>query len=88
LVDNGLDPQDPKLSLGHLPVGQVNLQQSFGTQDYQAIWDIMGQHLDIYSVEVDGVCAVYNYCWSDADYEQQQILRMRPGYDYHTRKTL
>jgi len=87
LIDNNLDPTDIKLSLGHLPVGQVNLQQSFGTQDYQTIWNIMGEHLDIYSIEVDGIRAVYNYCWSDADYEQQQILRMRPGYDYHTRKT-
>ena len=47
----------------------------------------MGQHLDIYSIEVDDVRAVYDYCWSDDDYEQQQILRMRPGYDYHTRNT-
>jgi len=88
LVNNNLDPQDPELSLGYLPIAQVNLQQSFGTQDSQTIWDIMGQHLDIYSIEVDGVRAVYDYCWSDNDYEQQQILRMRPGYDYHTRTTL
>jgi hypothetical protein len=69
-------------------VGQVNLKQSFGTEDYEKIWDIMGRHLDIYSIEVDGVQAVYDYCWSDADYEQQQIDRMRPGYDYHSRKIL
>jgi hypothetical protein len=88
LIENNLDPQDPKLSLGYLPVGQVNLKQSFGTEDYEKIWDIMGRHLDIYSIEVDGVQAVYDYCWSDADYEQQQIDRMRPGYDYHSRKIL
>jgi hypothetical protein len=87
LIENGLDPLDPKLSLGYLPVGQVNLQQSFGTTDHATIWSILGQHLDIYSVEVDGVQAVYNYCWNDSDYEQQQINLMRPGYDYQTRST-
>jgi len=85
LSNNGLDPQDPKLSLGHLPVGQVNLKQSFGTENYQDIWNILGTHLDIYSVEIKDTKAVYNYCWSDADYEQQQIDQMRPGYDYQSR---
>jgi hypothetical protein len=60
----------------------VDLLSSFGTQDYQAIWNILGDHLDIYSVEIDGIRASYDYCWSDADYEQQQIDKMKPGYDY------
>ena len=82
LIANGRDPNDINLSLGHLPLGQVDLLSSFGTQDYQAIWNILGDHLDIYSVEIDGIRASYDYCWSDADYEQQQIDKMKPGYDY------
>lgn len=82
LVGNHKDPRDLDLSLGYLPVAQVDLHSSFGTQDYKVIWDILGQHLDIYSVEIDGVRACYEYCWSDQDYEQQQINRMKPGYDY------
>jgi hypothetical protein len=82
LIANGRDPSDINLSLGHLPLGQVDLLSSFGTQDYQAIWNILGDHLDIYSVEIDGIRASYDYCWSDADYEQQQIDKMKPGYDY------
>jgi hypothetical protein len=33
-------------------------------------------------VEVDGVSATYDYCWSDEDYEQKQIEEMQDGYDY------
>lgn len=85
LIRNGLDPQDPKLSLGHLPVGQVNLAASFGTQNYQSIWDTLSQHLDIYCIEVDGVSTQYDYCWSDADYDQQLIKKMTPGYNHSER---
>ena len=85
LIANGRDPADPALSLGYLPIGQVLLKESFGTTDYQAIWDILGSHLDIYKIEVDGVSSTFDYCWTDADYKQKQIDMMRPGYDYNSR---
>jgi hypothetical protein len=88
LSRNGLSHTDPKLSLGYLPIGQVDLQNSFGTTNYQSIWDTLSNHLDIYKIEVDNVSATFNYCWTDADYEQQQIDRLRPGYNYHTRNQL
>ena len=85
LLANGRDPHDPKLSLGYLPIGQIDLQVSFGTTDYQKIWDILSNHLDIYSIEVDGICNTFDYCWTDPDYKQQQINIMKPGYDYSSR---
>lgn len=85
LVKNGRDPKDINLSLGYLPLGQVELLNSFGTTHYQDIWDILSNHLDIYRIEVDGVEQTYNYCWTDTDYKQQQIDQLRPGYDYQTR---
>ena len=88
LIANGRDPEDNSLSLGYLPIGQVLLQQSFGTTDYQAIWNILGSHLDIYKIEIDGVSSTFDYCWTDADYKQKQIDMMRPGYDYSSRKTI
>ena len=87
LSANGYDRQNPELSLGYLPIGQVDLVGSFGTTDYQAIWNQLGSHLDIYKIEVDGITGTFDYCWTDADYKQQQINQMRPGYDYHTRNT-
>lgn len=85
LKDNGLDPLNPKLSLGYLPIGQVNLKESFGTDYYQDIWDILSNHLDIYKIEVDGIDRTYEYCWSDSNYKQMQIDMMKPGYDYSSR---
>ena len=83
---NRRDPQDPKLSLGYLPIGQVDLLGSFGTTDYQIIWDQLSGHLDIYSIEVDGVKNIFDYCWSDKNYKQMQIDIMKPGYDYSSRR--
>lgn len=86
LTKNGLDYQDPNLSLGHLPIGKIDLVKSFGTTDKFKIWDILSSHLDIYSVEVDNTKAIYEYCWSDNDYKQMQIDMMKPGYDYNSRR--
>jgi len=85
LKNNGLDPSNKQLSLGYLPIGEVELQKSFGTTDAFAIWDILSQHLDIYSIEVDGIKNTFDYCWTDSDYKQQQINMMRPGYDHSSR---
>jgi hypothetical protein len=85
LVENNLDPKDPKLSLGYLQLGQVDLIRSFGTTDMFDVWDQLSQHLDIYSIEVDGIKHTFEYCWTDADYKQQQIDMMRPGYDFSSR---
>ena len=82
LVDNNKNPMDSRLSLGYLPIGQVQLKESFGTEDYQTIWDILGSHLDICKIEVNGVSNVFNYSWADSYYKQRQIDMMKPGYDY------
>jgi hypothetical protein len=87
LEDNGLDKNNTELSLGHLPVGQVLLKESFGTEDWAEIWPMLEQHLDIYSVEVNGHKAIYNYVWSDSDYDQIQIDMLRPGYKYSSRNS-
>jgi hypothetical protein len=85
LRDNKLDPADPKLSLGYLPIGEVDLEGSFGTTDMATIWQQLSSHLDIYSIEVDGIRQTFEYCWSDADYKQMQINMMKPGYDHSSR---
>ena len=83
---NQRDPNDPNLSLGYLPIGQVDLIGSFGTSDGQQIWNTLGNYLDIYRIEVNGVSQTFDYCWTDQDYKQQQIDRLRPGYDHQLRK--
>lgn len=85
LTANNRDYNDPNLSLGYLPLGEIDLIKSFGTTDEFKIWALVEQYLDIYKIEVDGVSATYDYCWTDPGYQQQQIAMMRPGYDYQTR---
>ena len=85
LADNNRDKNDPKLSLGYLPLGQVNLRSSFGTVHPETIQQILSNHLDIYKIEINGTVGTFNYCWTDLDYKQQQINMMRPGYDYSSR---
>jgi hypothetical protein len=77
LARNGFNPDEPSLTIGHPQVGQVDLSRSFGTQDYQAIWAQLAQHLDVYSIRTSTAGAIYNYSWSDPDYVEQQIRSMK-----------
>lgn len=73
LVDNNIDPDDKSLTIGHPQIGQVDLQRSFGSDNYQDIWNVLNRYLDVYRVKTSDNSAVYEYCWSDSDYMQQQI---------------
>lgn len=86
LHENDMSIVDPKLSCGYLPLGQVDLVNSFGTNNGEAIWKVLGSYLDIYKIEVDGVSNTFDYSWADPNYKQMQIDMMRPGYDYSSRR--
>ena len=83
LAKHNYDYLDPSLSLGYLELGHVDLESSFGTHDPYKIWDMMSDKLDIYSIEIDDVKAIYDYSWADEDYEQRQINYLMPGYNSH-----
>jgi hypothetical protein len=77
LVANGFDPNDKSLTIGHPQVGQVDLQRSFGTTDYQQVWRQLSTKLDVYKIRTSTTEATYNYNWSDADYAEQQIKALK-----------
>ena len=79
---NRFDAQNTEYNYGHHPVGQVDLQGSFGTTNFKEIWPILNKYLDIYQITAGNITATYNYAWSDTDYYQQQINRLQPGYDH------
>ncbi len=82
LSKNGKDYNDVSLSCGYLPIGQVDLLGSFGSTDGETIWKILGNYLDIYSIEIDNLSNIFDYSWADTDYKTKQINKMKPGYDY------
>jgi hypothetical protein len=79
---NRFDTQNTEYNYGYHPVAQVELYRSFGTSNFREIWQILSNYLDIYKIEAGEVSSTYNYAWTDPDYYQQQINRLKPGYDY------
>lgn len=77
LVTNGFDPTDKTLTIGHPKVAQVDLQRSFGTEDYTQIWAQLTAHLNVYKIRTGSAEATYNYNWSDPDYMDQQIKELK-----------
>ncbi len=77
LINNGFDPEDTGLTIGHPKVAQVNLTESFGTLDYNQIWQQISTRLDVFKIRTSDAEATYEYCWSDRDYAEQQIRRLR-----------
>ena len=77
LLENGFDPDDRSLTIGHPRVAQVDLERSFGTTDYREIWQQLADHLDVYKIRTSLTEATYNYNWSDADYIDLQIKELK-----------
>ena len=73
LTNNGFDPEDKSLTIGHPQVAQVDLIRSFGTDNYVDIWNTLGSHLNVHKIRTSDAGATYSYNWSDADYADQQI---------------
>jgi hypothetical protein len=74
LVANGFDPEDPALTIGHPKIGQVDLLQSFGTEDYREIWRQLNMNLNVRAIRTTTHAAEYPYSWQDPNYMEQQIL--------------
>ena len=73
LLENGFDPDDKTLTIGHPKIGQVDLQRSFHTDDYRRIWLQLNTRLNVCAIRTSAASAVYEYCWSDPNYMEKQI---------------
>jgi hypothetical protein len=73
LTNNGFDPEDPALTIGHPRVATVNLVKSFNSTDYSVVQSILKEHLDVYKINTDDTELKLDYRWSNVDYSQQQI---------------
>ena len=77
LQDNGFDPEDKSLTIGHPQVGQVRLKRSFHTDNYREIWAQLNTHLNVTAIRTSDATAVYDYHWWDADYMEKQIQTLK-----------
>jgi hypothetical protein len=73
LTANGFDPDDRSLTIGHPKIGQVDLQRSFGSEDYRVIWAALNTRLNVRAIRTSAAAQVYPYTWADADYMENQI---------------
>lgn len=73
LQNNGFDPGDKSLTIGHPQCGQIDLIKSFGTTDYATIWKILSEHMDVREIRTSDARNVFGYHWSDDDYIARQI---------------
>lgn len=87
---NGFNYEDPKLSLGYIKIGQVNIEKSFKTDNFFKIIDLMSDYLNIEEIKVKEMNTitsnVFPYVWSDTNYKQMQIDFLKPGYDWSKRQ--
>jgi hypothetical protein len=77
LERNGFDPDDKSLTIGHPQIGQVDLSRSFGTDDWDMIYSQLSQHQDVYRIRTSTTSAIYEYRWSDPDYDLLQIKALK-----------
>ena len=83
LEDNGFDWEDPKLSLGYIKIGQVDLQRTFGTDaSTEKIHRMMSDKLDIKSIRTifgPTIETDYPYTLDSADWKQIQMEALGNG---------
>jgi len=73
LEANGFDPYDKSLTLGYPQVAQVDVQQTFGTDNVDQIWNTLSAFQDVFCVSTSKTSAEYDYHWSDSDFMERQI---------------
>jgi len=85
LKDNGYDWEDPKLSLGYIKIGQVDLQRTFGASaTFKEIYDTMSNNLNITSIKTMSNSTIeceYPYTLDSDDWRQIQLEGLKKGYE-------
>ena len=84
LKQNNFDWTDPKLSLGYIKLGQIDLQESFGTNDFKTIYNAMKDNLNITKIEIisdEIVSNNFDYSLDDENWKKIQMEGLVRGYE-------
>jgi len=84
LKENKYDWEDPKLALGYIKIGQVDLETSFQNSPFKSIYEVMKDNLNIKNITIKGVGIHQNdfpYTLESNDWKQIQLEGLRKGYE-------
>lgn len=56
---HGIDSKNPKLMLGFLPIGRVDIEESFNTTDKFKVWEILADHMKIEKIEYNNKQVIF-----------------------------
>jgi hypothetical protein len=85
LKENNYDWEDPKLSLGYIKIGQVDLQRTFGSSaTFKEIYETMSKNLNISNIKTMSNRTIeceYPYTLDSDDWQQIQMESLRKSYE-------
>ena len=84
LEENKYNWEDPKLALGYIKIGQVDLETSFQNCSFTKIYDIMKDHLNIKNITIRGNdihSCDFPYTLESKDWKQIQMEGLKSGYE-------
>ena len=84
LKDNNYDWEDPKLSLGYIKIGQVDMKLAFQNKSFLDVYKIMKDNLNIKSIHTIGSRSwenEYPYTLDSEDWKQIQMEGLKRGYE-------
>jgi len=87
LKENNYDWEDPKLSLGYIKIGQVDMKLGFANNPFREVYNDMKNNLNIKSIHTIGSYSVqceYPYTLDNEDWKQIQMDRLKEGYESHS----
>lgn len=61
LEKHGIDSKNPHLMLGFLPIGRVDIAESFGTTDKFEVWKILADHMYVDSIEYNNKQVIFEH---------------------------
>ena len=84
LKENNYDWEDPKLSLGYIKIGQVDMKLAFQNKPFAEVYNVMKDNLNITSIHTIGSRSwenYYPYTLDSDDWKEIQIEGLRRGYE-------
>jgi hypothetical protein len=78
---NGFDWNNPKLALGYIKLGQVDLEECFGTDNFLTIHKKLSDNLNITKIKTDNVSCEFDYTLESDDWKNIQIHNLKKGFD-------